>query len=382
MKARDRITLQTILVAIIIIVAVVYGVFIKPNYYNFNGGKIFFEPIYSESFVARDEYEIHSYDQALYFSSQNGLKKLTTNRESLWDKVFYLENPKLFVENEYMAVVDLGGKEAYIFDDKGYLMSVKVESPIILADISEEGALALVIEKEGKHLIQLYKRNGKLYAERGTNFSTDGYPVAIDLSSSGEKMVTSYLSVKDGIMKSTIAFFSFGDTGEIDPDNILGGFNVDNAIAPEIKFFDDDHLIVISDKSLFFYYIKDKPKLAKDIKFKNEIKKIAYTKENVVVYFGKQVEATKNDLNNKIAIYSYEGEVLDEYDAPDNVISLIGGDSNYYIITPSTIELHSIKKKLWEAQIDKGAKNILSIGKGKFVIVYQQGYEIVKMKDI
>ncbi len=382
MKARDRITLQTILIAIIIIVAVVYIFFIKPNYYYFNGGKIFFDPVYTEKFVDKKTLEIYAYNQSLFFSSQNGLKKLTINRESIWDKVFYLENPKLFTEDKYMAVVDLGGKEAYTFDDKGYLMSVKVESPIVLADISAEGAFALVLEEEGKHLIQLYKRDGELYAERATNFAADGYPVAIDLSSTGEKMVTSYLSVKDGVIKTTIAFFSFGTKGELDPDNNLGGFIIDDAIAPEIKFLDDDHLVVVSDKTIYFYYIKDTPKLETEIKIKNEIDQIAYFKENVIIYFGKQMEVSKKDLNNKIVVYSHEGELLDEYDAPDNVTHLIGNDNNYYVITPKTIEYHTIRKKIWEANIGNEAKNILKITKDKFIIVYEQGYEITKIKDI
>lgn len=381
MKTKERMTLQTVLIAIIMIVAIVYALFIKPNYYKFNGGKLYLEPVYSESFLPNDVYDIYEYDGFLYFSSQNGLKKLTKSRESVWDKAFYLENPKLYSENQYMAVVDLGGKKAYTFDEKGMLNTYEVESPIVLADINEQGALVLVQEKEGKHIIQYYSKKGVLIAERGTNYVADGYPVAIDLSSTGENLVTSYLSVKDGLMRSKITFFGFGEDNK-DPENILGGFVLEGVITPEVKFLDDTHVVAISDNSINFYSINETPVLETQIKVNNEIKCITYANDKLVVLFGKMIEAGKDNLENCIEVYSSEGGELDKYKAPDNVTQLIGSNDSYYIITKDAISFHSVKKRIWEANISKEAKNILKLGKSKYLVVFQQGYQILEVRDI
>lgn len=382
MKNKERMALQTILIAIIIIVATVYAIFIKPNYYKFNGGKIYLEPIYSESFTSKDAYEIYAYKGFLYYSSQNGLKKITKDRESVWDKAFYLDNPKLYAQDQYIAIVDMGGKKAFTFDDNGVLNSFEVEAPIILADINDNGSVILVLEKEGKHIIQYYNKKGIMLVERGTNYSTDGYPIGIDLSSNGEKLVTSYLSVKDGLMKSTITFFNFGKEDNNDPENILGGFVIEGVLTPEVKFLDDTHMVAISDNSLNFYNIKDVPLLETQVQVKNEIKHITYINDKLVVNYGKMIEATKNDLENKIEVYSSEGELINRYVAPDNVTQLIGAGDNYYVVTPKSISFHSIKKRIWEAEISKEAKNVLKIGKSKYLVVFQQGYQILEIRDI
>jgi len=381
MKTKERMTLQTVLIAIIMIVAIIYALFIRPNYYKFNGGQLYLEPIYSESFSANDVYDIYEYNEFLYFSSQNGLKKTTKDRESIWDKTYYLENPKLYTENEYIAVVDLGGKEAYTFNEDGMLHVFEVESPIVLADINQQGDLILVQEKVGKHIIQYYNKKGVLIAERGTNYSTDGYPVGVDLSSDGETLVTSYLSVKDGQMKSTVTFFGFGEENK-HPENILGGFVLENVITPEVKFLDDKHVVAVSDNSINFYSIHETPVLETQIKVNNEIKCMTYVNDKIVVLYGQMIEASKDNLENRIGVYSSEGEELDQYKAPDHVTQLIGSNDHYYVITKDAILYRSVKKHIWEANISKEAINVLKLGKSKYLIVFKQGYQILEVRDI
>lgn len=382
MKAKQSLALQTILVAIIIIVAIIYILFIKPNYYKFNGGKIYFEPIYSESFASQNAYEIYTYDNYLYFCSQNGFKKLTKERASIWDKSFYLENPRLYTENKYMAVVDMGGRDAYVFNDKGLLTHIKVEMPIVIADISKEGILTLCQENNGKHLIQIYNQKGELAVERGTSYLADGYPIGIDLSATGEKMVTSYLSMNEGVLKSNISFFNFGKDGDKNPENILGGFILENEVAPEIKFLGDENVAVISDGGISFYNIKEAPKLIKKVELNNKIEFTASFNRGIILYLGELLEVSKDDLSNHIVIYNAEGKLLDKYEAADDIKGLVGAENNYYVITQKTIQYHKLKKKIWESDLGKEATNILKIDKNKFLIVFRQGYEILNIKDI
>lgn len=383
MKARNRITLQTVLVAIIVIFAVVYALFIRPNYYHFNGGTIYLETVYAESLSAKDSYQIHCYNQNIYMSSRNGLKKMSLDQKNIWDKTFYLENPLLLTQDGFMAVVDIGGKEAYTFDEEGLVMTVKVDYPIVLSDISNTGVLVLVEEKEGKHLIQLYNRKDGLVVERLTNFNVDGYPIGIDLSSTGERMVTSYLSVQDGVMKSSVTFFSFDEDVEKDTQNILGGYILEGTMAPEVKFIDDEHVVVVGDDILNFYSIGDTPKVETKIKIHNQIDQVIYNEENVIVHYGKVLNGSKEDLNGKIVVYSALGKIVDQLEIKEDMTRLMGaGNDYYYVITTDTISYHDSKKTIWKTEMQKDVKSIYKIGKDRYLLALEQGYEVVKIKDI
>lgn len=382
MKPGKQLTLQTLFAAIIIIVAIIYALFIRPNFYNFNGGKIALETVYSENFSSKDSYQVYTYNNYLYINSKNGIKKISTDQQSIWDKSFYIANPLFITDGEYMAAIDLGGKEAFIFNEKGLVNGIKVDYPIIMADINSQGALALVEDEEGKNLIQLYNRSGILAAERGTNFATDGYPIAIDLSSTGETMVTNYLNTQEGKLKTNVTFFSFSQTGEKDPDNILGGFLLGDTMAPQVKFLDDQHVVVIGDKSLNFYNLKQTPKLVNEIKINNEINQVIFDNDGVVICYGRSTDSNGSDLSNQVVIYGFNGETLDKFNHEDDIKHLIAAGDDYFIVTSDTIEYRSTHKLIWESGINQNVKDVMKISKDKFLLVLQQGYEIVQIKDI
>lgn len=382
LKNRERLALQTVLIAIIVIVAVVYALFIRPNYFNFNGGKIVLETVYSEKMSSKDDYQIYSYNDSIYLSSKNGLKKMSIDRESIWDKAFYIKEPLFLAEDGYMATVNLGGKEAYLFDEKGLIMNIKVDYPIILADISNKGVLVLVQENAGKHLIHVYNRKGILAVARVTNFKTDGFPIGIDLSSTGEKMVTSHLTFLEGKMNSMITFLNFKEEGDKDAQDVLGGFILEGSMAAEVKFLDDNHVVAMSDNRLDFYNVQNAPRIETQIKVHNQIEQVIYNKENVIVYYGKPIESSKEDMNHKIVVYNFEGNVIDQYTMEETVRSLVGSEDHYYVISAKDIEFHNAKKRIWKASIQKDVKSIIRMGKGKYLLVLQHGYEIVRIKDI
>lgn len=383
MTARKRARLQIMLIAIILIVAIFYGFFIKPNYYNFNGGKIFFEPIYVESFVGHGKYQLYTYENYIYLSTNNGLKKLSSKGDNIWDKTYYFQHPKLFTANQYMAVVDISGKEANLFDKNGLVVNIVVDYPIIMAELNDKGALLIVQEYENKHIIQLYNRTGALMAERGTNFSSDGYPISVDLSSSGEKMVTSYLSVKNQHIQSVISFFSFEEEVKKDPENIIGMVILENTLAAEVKFIDETHLVVIGDNLLNFYYmVEDSLILENSIEINNPISEVAINNKNVILYFDKIIDATAENTENKVVVYNNKGELIDNYIQENQVNTINSEGDSYYLITDTSVEKHSGNRLQWETTIQNNVVAMRMLEKNKYLVIYDYGYEIVKIKSI
>lgn len=382
LKARNRVKLETILGTLIVIVALIYAIFIRPNYYNFNGGKIFFEPIFSESLQNEESSKFYTYEGAIFHASENGLKKTAADGVSIWDKTFYVLTPMLYTNNQYMAVVDIAGKEAHLFDENGSLADIKTEYPILFACVSSEGALALVEEKEGLHLIQLYNRKGILVAERLTVYKDDGYPIGISLSSTGEKMVTSYLTMDLGKIQTSITFFSFGEAGENDPEKILGGFIIEDTLAPEVHFMDDEHVVVVGDQNISFYNIEGKPKLETQIQMQNEIVFVSYNQEQIILSLGNPIGGQEEDLQGYIMTFNNEGKREEKFKVSEKISNLIAEKKGFYIVTENSIRYHLTQKKLWENDNYKEAIDIQKIDQGSYLIVYGSGYEIVKIKDI
>ena len=58
--------------------------------------------------------------------------------------------------------------------------------------------------------------------ESRATMDKSGYPVSISLSPNGKLMVVSYLYVDSGNMKSSVAFYNFGEVGKNETDNFVG----------------------------------------------------------------------------------------------------------------------------------------------------------------
>ncbi|MBC7960737.1 MAG: hypothetical protein H7X94_12810, partial [Vallitaleaceae bacterium] len=204
----------------------------------------------------------------------------------------------------------------------------------------------------------------------------------IDISSTGEKMVTSYLSVQEGALKSMITFFSFGEAGEVNSEKILGGFILEGSMTPFVKFLDDTHVVAVSDDRLNFYNLKGTPKLEREIKISHKINQVIYNDENVIICYEKSLGTLEEAAHTTIEVYSYEGDVVDQYQTSDTVRHITGEGSDYYVMLAHSIEYHHSKKMVWKSPYEKDAKSIMKIGKDQYLIVLQQGYELVKIKDI
>lgn len=371
-------SLPKILFGSIIIIIIVYIFLIKPNYYRLNGGKIYFETMYTNSFSSKDKVDFYVHNKYIYMSSADGLKKQTINGDTIWSKTFNMEEPLLLAKENYMGVVNITGKEVVIFNKDGFLTEFKVNYPIITADINENGFIAIVQENEQQHLIELYNQKGNLLAERVTRFKQDGYPIDVEISSNALKMVTSYIYLGENSLQSRISFFDFSDQNEI--EKIVGGFTLEGTFAPEIEFLTKSKVLVAGDNLLNYYSIGTTPNAIKEIPLKNEIKNVTFTDKYVILQ--------ENPLNNKesniqyITIYNNNGNKVGKFKIGQEIKNIVGSDKYYYVITTAYIRQYKGSKKIWENTIKKEIKDIKKLDDNKYLLIYQQGYDVVKVKSI
>lgn len=382
MKARSRLTLQTVLVATIVVVALIYGLFVKPRYYAFNGGEIFFQTLSVNSFVTDDRYQMYAFDNRIFVGSKNGLKKLTSEGEEIWDKSFYIDNPQLLKNQEYMAMVDVMGKKAFLFSGDGFLSEITTEYPILFGALSVTGVVALVLEDEEAHRIQLYNKEGILVAERVTHFKDDGYPVAAALSDDAEILVAGYLKVETGQIKTDLCVFSFGEEGENHTENILGIFSIKDNVVPELKFLDNTHFVGIGSRKLQFYSVSTTPKLVSERELNNEINNLTYTQDQVLIDYGKLTTTEKNNLENHVVAYDAEGGVISDIVPEGELVGISGNAADYFVITDDAISRYKEEKRIWTYKINKEYTDIFPLDDRRFLMIGRYGYEILRIKDI
>ncbi len=116
----------------IVMTSLIYTFVIRPQYYRFNGGEVYFKTIDTQVF--EDVYiQMAVIDDAIFLCSKNGLIKKNLENKNVWSKSFYIETPYMVHSGNYIAVADIMKKSAYVFNEKGFcLRSKKIGRLLIL----------------------------------------------------------------------------------------------------------------------------------------------------------------------------------------------------------------------------------------------------------
>ncbi len=309
--------------------------------------------------------------------SRDGISMITKEDKLIWDKTLNIKNPKMIKQDNYIAVGDINGKELFLFNKEGFIHRYSFSYPIIQFDVNTNGYIAVLLEQNKKHSLEIYDNKGTIIAERVTYFDNDGYPIGFDLSNDGISLVTSYLNLKNNTTQSNITFFDFSTNGKEYEEQIQAAFIIEESIVPEIKFLGEDHLIAVGDNKILFYKTSPKPQCIKEIALEHEIKKLAFNdKETYIIYEG-DVASNRQDL---MEIYNLTGSMIYTKEFPHSIHYLNVDKESFYIGTDIFLKKFSKNGTLqWEYTLKKDIKQVYSL-KHDYIMVYQNDYEIIKIR--
>lgn len=377
-----RLSWVVIVSLITLIFILIYTIFIRPNYYLFNGGNIHLKAVQAGKLDLKAGARIETMGGFLYIATREGLTKSTLEGEHVWNKSYHFKE-LLFIEKEkYLATIDITGKEAFIFDETGQIAHIKTDYTIVSGTLNKVGHLVLVLENKGEHFINLYDFQGALVVRRRTIFKEDGYPISVGLSPDGRKMVTSHLNVSHHSIESVITFMDFSSEGESFEDRITGHIRIEGTMASEVIFLDRQYCVVIGDNKMLFYRIEKVPELIATVDLTAEIIDIVNTNADVIINFGKSLKVENNDMTNKIILFSKEGKLIKSYEEQDVNKQIISDDEMYYIVTGYQVTRYKGEKKIWTTELHKEVEKIHALENKKFLVVYMYDYEILKIEDI
>ncbi len=215
----------------------------------------------------------------------DGMRCVDQGGETLWDVVYQMQQPTVDVDGNKVAVGDVKGDIIYLMDDEGPMGEIKTNLPIVQIAVAEAGIVAAILEDVDVYWIYVYNHQGETLLSIRTTMEQSGYPMSISLSPNGVLFSVSFLHLNGGELKTSVAFYNFGEVGQNYVDRYTSGYNYTDLIVPNINFMSNDRVVAIADSRIMFYKGAEKPELAKEVLLNHQIEFVYEGEEHIALAF-------------------------------------------------------------------------------------------------
>ena len=229
----------------------------------------------------------------------------------VWNQPYEMQNPRIAVCRNTVAVADYNGSIIYILDTQRKLGEINTHLPIRSFDVAADGYVVAALDDGNMTWINLYAADGTQISNSRTTMNDSGYPVSITVSPNGRLVGKSFFFVADGTSRTSIAFFNFGPVGQ-NVGNFVGGYNYANSIAPILRFMSNDAVFAVSDDRIMFYSGNEKPLSIAEALISERIRSI-YSSEDYVglVFHAKSGgEMQRGEALYRLDIYDKRGKLV------------------------------------------------------------------------
>lgn len=261
--------------------------------------------------------------------SKDGASCIDAKGNALWNQTFEMQEPMLSVCNNVAAIGDYNGRTVYVVSSMGQLGTVNTNLPIRKICVSQSGVVAAVLDDAEVTRILLYNGNENTdtsIVDIKATMDKSGYPMSLSLSPNGKLLAISYLHVNSGEMKSSVAFFNFGEVGKNESDNYVSGYDYPDTVIPYVQFMNNSAAFAVSDDRIVFFEGGEKPANKATTLLNEEVQGIYYNEDYVGLVFHNQTgeSAYRLDVYNtagtKIHSQLFDMEYTDIIFSRDQVI--------------------------------------------------------------
>lgn len=291
---------RTVLALAAVIVA---GILLFINYKN---------KVYSGYEVVQ-EYERQDADESDYIMSngnvlkysQDGAEVFDASNHVIWNETYEMQNPMVATCRDSVAICDYKGNKIYVINDAGEQGIIETKLPITNLSVSQQGVVAAVLEDGDTTRIFLYSKEGEELINIKCTMSQSGYPVDLSLSDDGIKLGVSYMRIEKGELKSSVAFYNFGDVGQNEIDNYASGYDYVDTVVPKVKFINSSTAFALGDNRFSVYKGNQKPTSVFDLILNEEVQSVFYGNKSVGLVF----RTSESEMKYRIDVYDESGNL-------------------------------------------------------------------------
>lgn len=220
--------------------------------------------------------------------SKDGASCVDEKGNVVWNRTYEMQTPMTSICGQVVAIGDYNGRSIYVMDKNGTKGTVNTNLPIRRFCVSENCVVAAVLDDADVTRIYVYNANEDTedpIVKSQATMDKSGYPVSISLAPNGKILAVSYLHVDSGNMKSSVAFYNFGEVGKNEADNYVSGYDYMDTIVPYVQFMDNDSAFAVSDDRIVFFSGSERPtNIASDL-LEEEVQSIYYNENYVGLVF-------------------------------------------------------------------------------------------------
>lgn len=223
--------------------------------------------------------------------SKDGASCIDAKGNAIWNRTYEMQNPMISISGQTAAIGDYNGRSIYVMDKSGERGTINTNLPIRDFCVSSSGVVATVLDDTNVIRLNVYNGNEnteETIVNATVSMDKSGYPVSIALTPNGKIMAVSYLYVDSGNMKSSVAFYNFGEVGKNETDNCVGGYDYLNTVIPLVRFMDNDSAFAVSDDRIAFFSGSEKPTNIALNFLEEQIQSIYYNENYVGLVFHDQ----------------------------------------------------------------------------------------------
>jgi len=317
-------------------------------------------------------------DRLLIYTN-DGIKCVDSKGKDVWNQAYEMQSPVIQTCGNIVGVGDYNGRTIYVMDTEGSIGSINTNMPITTFCVAESGVVAAVLEESNLTWIYLYDaHNGKTIAYMKTTMGKSGYPVSISLSPNGSLLQVSYLYTEGGKIKSSVAFYNFGEVGQGSIDKYVSGYDYVDAFVPIVKFLSNSNAFAVADGRLMFYSGSQKPVSAAEVLLDKQIQAVYYSDKYVALVFLNQSGETKYRMD----VYECDGTKRVSLDYDLECQNVVLDEDTVLLYARDQCVVYSMDGvQKFEGNYEKMIGLVIPSGTAyKYTIVTQNSIDVIQLK--
>lgn len=308
--------------------------------------------------------------------SRDGICLLSKTGQERWNQSYQIKNPVVVMSEKAVAVAEQEGNLIYVFDGNGMKGEIRTTAPVEKFAVADNGIVAAMLRSEESVQVVCYDAVGNILVGHKTTMAGMGYPIGLALSSSGTRLVVTYLTTEGGSVATRVVFYDFsGDVSE-DEGYQLSQEIYRGEVVPSVYFATEEKAVLVGESGYWSCRIKNNKVTSEKVEIEKEIMSVFW--ENQTLGF---VLKKAGEEGLEVRLYNLDGKqilskkIKEEY----SNVKLSGGNVILYDGKKACL-ISGWGVLEFEGEVEQNIMEIVTLtGINKYLVMNADGMEEVRL---